>query len=274
MRSPLASSKRSASCGSRTKARTTRMPVICSRITRLIWSMRSCISWKAGTISATITPRMTAAAGMATARITERPGSSRTAMTMPTTIVIGAPIAIVQVITTSICTCWTSLVMRVISDGAPNAPDLACREVGDLVEEARPEVAPEAHRDLRTEVHSGRRTRPLHERDEEHQRALALDEAHVAHQHALVDDVGVQRGQEQRGGGRHGLEQHHDAEELSVGPKLPAEEADQHQRAPAPCRNSSTTRRGGSGSSMRLGWVRPMVSPRSSCAASAGGTAR
>ncbi len=39
---------------------------------------------------------------------------------MPTTIVIGAATSSVQVISTSICTCWTSLVIRVISDGAPN----------------------------------------------------------------------------------------------------------------------------------------------------------
>ena len=43
-------------------------------------------------------------------------------MTTPTTIVIGAAMAIVQAITTSICTCCTSLVMRVMSDGAPNVP--------------------------------------------------------------------------------------------------------------------------------------------------------
>ena len=33
---------------------------------------------------------------------------------------IGAETTIVQAISTSICTCWTSLVLRVISDGAPN----------------------------------------------------------------------------------------------------------------------------------------------------------
>ena len=33
---------------------------------------------------------------------------------------IGAETAIVQPISTSICTCWTSLVVRVISEGAPN----------------------------------------------------------------------------------------------------------------------------------------------------------
>ena len=40
----------------------------------------------------------------------------------PTTSVIGAAMAIVAAITTSIWTCCTSLVMRVISDGAPNGP--------------------------------------------------------------------------------------------------------------------------------------------------------
>jgi hypothetical protein len=71
---------------------------------------------------ATIVPSTTAANGIATARITERPTSSRTAITMPTVMVIGAPMAIVHVMITSIWTCWTSFVMRVISEGAPNAP--------------------------------------------------------------------------------------------------------------------------------------------------------
>ena len=38
------------SCGSRTNARTTRMPVICSRSTVLMRSIRVCITWKAGTM--------------------------------------------------------------------------------------------------------------------------------------------------------------------------------------------------------------------------------
>ncbi len=122
VRSALAAVNRSISCGSRTKARTTRIPVICSRRTRLIWSMRSCIFWNAGIMFATIVPRTTAADGMATARITDRPMSSRSAITMPTVMVIGAPIAIVHVMITSIWTCCTSFVMRVISDGAPKAP--------------------------------------------------------------------------------------------------------------------------------------------------------
>ena len=38
---------------------------------------------------------------------------------MPPTHMIGAETMSVQVISTSICTCWTSFVVRVMSDGAP-----------------------------------------------------------------------------------------------------------------------------------------------------------
>ena len=67
-------------------------------------------------------PSTRIAAGMANRRMTDSCRLSRTARIMPTTIVIGAAIAIVEAITTSICTCCTSLVMRVISDGAPKWP--------------------------------------------------------------------------------------------------------------------------------------------------------
>ena len=59
---------------------------------------------------------------MATSRISESGPSSRTARITPPTIVIGAATSSVHVISTSICTCLTSLVMRVISDGAPKWP--------------------------------------------------------------------------------------------------------------------------------------------------------
>jgi hypothetical protein len=52
----------------------------------------------------------------------DKPTSWRSAMITPTTIVMGAAMAIVQAITTSICTCCTSLVIRVIRDGAPKVP--------------------------------------------------------------------------------------------------------------------------------------------------------
>ena len=63
-----------------------------------------------------------AASGIATTNTIDSPTSWRTAITTPTTIVIGAATAIVHAITTSICTCCTSLVTRVMSDGEPNWP--------------------------------------------------------------------------------------------------------------------------------------------------------
>ena len=50
----------------------------------------------------------------------DRPRSWRSAMMMPPTHMIGAEIISVQVSSTTICTCCTSLVVRVISEGAPN----------------------------------------------------------------------------------------------------------------------------------------------------------
>ena len=75
VRSWFACENRTASSGSRTNARTTRTPVICSRNTRLIWSIRSCIKRNAGTIFATIKPRITAAMGIANTRMIDSPTS-------------------------------------------------------------------------------------------------------------------------------------------------------------------------------------------------------
>ena len=120
--SSLAPAKRSVSSGSRTNARTTRMPVICSRRTPLTRSTRACINWNVGTIRDTSDPRMMTAAGIANSRITDSCTLSRTARIDPITRVSGAAIIIVVASTTSIWICWTSLVMRVINDGAPNWP--------------------------------------------------------------------------------------------------------------------------------------------------------
>ncbi len=48
-----------------------------------------------------------------------RPGSSRSAITTPPTIIRGAATIMIAVISTSIWICWTSLVLRVIRVGAP-----------------------------------------------------------------------------------------------------------------------------------------------------------
>ena len=65
-------------------------------------------------------PTDSSSAGTHTSTSQDSPTSSRSARTIPPTHMIGAPIISVHDITTSICTCWTSLVVRVISDGAPN----------------------------------------------------------------------------------------------------------------------------------------------------------
>ena len=96
------------------------MPVICSRRIRFTESMRTCITRKPGTIRLITNPTASKSAGMQTARIHESPKSSRIAITMPPTIMIGAVTIIVQDIITSIWTCCTSFVVRVMSDGAPN----------------------------------------------------------------------------------------------------------------------------------------------------------
>ena len=56
VRSALAVPKRAASSGSRTKARTTRMPLICSRSTWFTRSMRSCILVNCGCIRSATWP--------------------------------------------------------------------------------------------------------------------------------------------------------------------------------------------------------------------------
>ena len=119
VRSALATPKRCPSSGSRTNARMTRMPWICSRRTWFARSMRACMFSNCGISRMTTRPTLMTSAGMATTRINESGPSSRIARIKPPTIMIGAATKSVHIITTSICTCWTSLVMRVMSDEAP-----------------------------------------------------------------------------------------------------------------------------------------------------------
>ncbi len=80
---------------------------------------------------------------------------------MPTTMVMGAAIAIVQPITTSNCTCWTSLVIRVMSDGAPKCPTSRAEKSVTVWNREPADVAAEAHRHLGAEVHrADRRSTP------------------------------------------------------------------------------------------------------------------
>ncbi len=116
----FASANRSVSCRSRTNARTTRMPVSCSRSTRFTVSMRACMRRNCGTIRDTMKKTEISSAGTATTRIQDSCASCCRAKKTPPMLMIGVAMSIVQVSSTSICTCCTSLVVRVISDGAPN----------------------------------------------------------------------------------------------------------------------------------------------------------
>ena len=115
----LARLKRVASHGSRTNARMTRRPAICSRSTRLSVSIRTCICRNSGSACSRIATMIVPITMTATAISHDRPMSSRRAMKMPPTIMIGACTIMNAVIITSVCTCWTSLVVRVIRLGAP-----------------------------------------------------------------------------------------------------------------------------------------------------------
>ena len=110
---------RSISSGSRTKARTTRIPESCSRRTSLMRSIRCCIKRKVGTILTTTVPRIAATRGTETTMIHDRATSCFRAKINPPIAVKGAANNSVQVIKTNICTCVTSLVMRVINEGEP-----------------------------------------------------------------------------------------------------------------------------------------------------------
>ena len=117
--SSLTTRNRCTSWGSRTKARTTRMPVICSRRTRLTPSSLSCMSRNCGTIRPMMIPRAIASTGMLTPSSQDRPASWRKARMTPPMMVTGAARTNVHTMTTISWTCCTSLVTRVMSDGAP-----------------------------------------------------------------------------------------------------------------------------------------------------------
>ena len=121
VRSSLASANRCCSCSVRTNARITRIPARFSRSTPLIRSIFTCMTRNSGTIFDNRMPITTAITGMMTNSRADSSTSVRTAMITPPTAVNGAAIIMVRPMSTSICTCCTSLVVRVISDGAPNS---------------------------------------------------------------------------------------------------------------------------------------------------------
>ena len=103
------------------------MPVICSRMTRFTLSSEVCISRNCGIIRGMTRPTTTPSTGTATAMSQDSATSSRNAMKMPPTMMIGVETMIGSAMKTTICTWVTSLVLREISVGAPNATPPARR---------------------------------------------------------------------------------------------------------------------------------------------------
>ena len=68
-----------------------------------------------------MSPTATSRIGTDTPISHDRPGARVTAMKMPPSAMNGAVTSIVALIITSIWTCWTSLVLRVMREPAPKA---------------------------------------------------------------------------------------------------------------------------------------------------------
>ena len=109
--------------------------------------------------------------GIATSMITDRPASSRTAKTMPKSIVIGAAIIIVQASTNQHLN-----LLDVVGDAGDQR---RCAEVAnfalgvavDLPEDVAPNVASEAHRGTRSIADGSDGKHDLDEAEPEHYRA-------------------------------------------------------------------------------------------------------
>ncbi len=99
----------------------TRMPDSCSRSTWLTRSILTCMTRKSGIARDISSPMTTAISGTMTSSRADSGTSCRRAITIPPTHMIGAVSITVSPISTSICICCTSLVLRVISDGVPNS---------------------------------------------------------------------------------------------------------------------------------------------------------
>ena len=112
---------------------------------------------------------------------------------------------------------------------------LTRREVRHLMEDAAAHIAAESHRRLGAEVHGGRRAGDLQQRDEEHEAAGGPDVAGVTASNSLVDDVGIEARQVERGDGLRRLQHEHGEELWLVTAQVRAQQADQHALVTRSC---------------------------------------
>ena len=155
-------------------------------------SVRSWTRRNPGIIRLTMKPTANTSTGTLTSSSHDSTRPSRIAMMIPPTAMIGAATSIVNVISTSICTCCTSLVLRVISDGAPKRPTSRAEKEPTWWNKRARRSRPGAHRHAGAEVGGGDRGGDLGDRDEQHPPAGGDDVAGVAGGDAVVDDVGVE----------------------------------------------------------------------------------
>ena len=102
----------------------------------MTWLMRSsltCIERKSGMARDITMPMKAAMIGRITTSSSDNGTSVRSAMITPPTIRIGAETITVRPTKTRVWTCWTSLVLRVMSDAAPNPLTSTCEKVSTLV---------------------------------------------------------------------------------------------------------------------------------------------
>ena len=105
---------------------------------------------------------MMASSGTATSSSDDSGTFWFSARMIPPTHMIGADSSRVNVMIASIWTCWTSLVVRVISDAAPKWLTSRSENISTRRNIALPHVAAEGHRDPRAEVDRADRADDLH----------------------------------------------------------------------------------------------------------------
>ena len=123
-------------------------------------------------------------------------------------IIMGADRMTVRPMNTTVWTCCTSLVLRVMSDAGPKWLISTWEKRLHRLEDGGAQVAPEAHGHLGAPVDRGHRSGAHDQGHDQHQRPDREDVLGVAGGDALVDDVRVQVRQVQRGDGLD--EQHHE----------------------------------------------------------------
>ncbi len=137
----------------------TRTPVSVSRITWLMRSTFFCIAWNSGIARRMVSPMTSAIRGRMTSSSRDIAASSRTARMMPPMIIIGADRMTVRPMNTTVWTCWTSLVLRVMSDAGPNWLTSTCENVSTDSKMAARTSRPKRHGHLGAPVDRGRRRR-------------------------------------------------------------------------------------------------------------------